>query len=68
MFATEPMPVVEELKAPSSRALRIMYRSDGVHGTPIAVTGFLLVPRGKAPEGGWPVVAWGHGTSGVGYR
>ncbi|MFI1694000.1 alpha/beta fold hydrolase [Streptomyces sp. NPDC020794] len=33
---------------------------------PIAVTGFLLVPRGAAPRGGWPVISWGHGATGVG--
>ncbi|WP_276322850.1 alpha/beta fold hydrolase [Streptomyces sp. F001] len=25
-----------------------------------------MIPKGRAPSGGWPVVAWGHGTSGVG--
>ncbi|MGW2615578.1 alpha/beta hydrolase family protein [Streptomyces sp. NPDC001500] len=43
-----------------------MYRSEGPHDKPVAVTGFLLTPRGKAPAQGWPVVAWAHGTAGVG--
>jgi acetyl esterase/lipase len=45
---------------------RMMYRSNGALGTPVAVTGLVLVPDGSPPPGGWPVVAWGHGTSGVG--
>ncbi|MEO3745475.1 lipase family protein [Plantactinospora sp. B5E13] len=66
VFAVEPMPVTEVVREASSQAWRIMYRSDGVHGTPIAVTGYLVVPRGARPEGGWPIIAWGHGTTGVG--
>lgn len=25
----------------------------------------VLIPAGDAPEGGWPVIGWGHGTVGV---
>lgn len=66
VFASEPMTVTAALRRVSSRALRIMYRSAGLDGRPVAVTGFLLVPRGRPPARGWPVVAWAHGTSGVG--
>ncbi|MBA5745491.1 alpha/beta hydrolase, partial [Escherichia coli] len=49
------------------RQLRILYAStDGVGGhTPIAVSGALFVPRGTPPAGGWPLVAWAHGTFGM---
>ncbi|MFE2608945.1 alpha/beta hydrolase family protein [Streptomyces mirabilis] len=66
LLASEPMTVSTRLQSVSSRATRIMYRSVGLHGEPIAVTGFLLVPRGAAPRGGWPVISWGHGATGVG--
>jgi pimeloyl-ACP methyl ester carboxylesterase len=66
ILASEPMTVSSGLQSASSQAIRIMYRSVGLHGKPIAVTGFLLLPRGDAPRGGWPVTAWGHGTTGVG--
>jgi len=66
VFASEQMQVTEPLRRVSSRALRIMYRSQGVDGKPVAVTGFLLIPRGHPPRGGWPVIAWAHGTAGVG--
>ena len=49
-----------------STAYRIMYRSTGQLGQPVAVGGMVFVPKGKAPRGGWPIVAWDHGTSGVG--
>ncbi len=48
------------------RAKRILYRSTGQTGNPITVSGMVFIPKGKAPAGGWPIVAWGHGTSGVG--
>jgi acetyl esterase/lipase len=31
----------------------------------VVSSGVVLVPQGEAPEGGWPVIAWAHGTSGV---
>ncbi len=43
----------------------ILYRSNSVAGKAIAVSGTLHLPRGKAPRGGWPVLAWGHGTRGL---
>ncbi|TBU94002.1 lipase family protein [Phytopseudomonas dryadis] len=46
---------------------RILFSStDGVGGeAPITVSGALFLPKGQAPEGGWPIVAWGHGTLGI---
>jgi acetyl esterase/lipase len=46
-------------------AYRVLYRSVGVHGEPIAVSGVVVIPAGPAPEGGRPIVAWAHPTSGV---
>lgn len=43
------MTVSTRLQSVSSRAMRIMYRSVGLHGEPIAVTGFLLVPAVLLP-------------------
>lgn len=43
----------------------ITYRSRGVHEEPIVASGYILLPKGKAPKGGWPVLAWAHGTTGV---
>lgn len=44
------------------------YRStDGVSGTGLVTTsGTIFYPKGTAPAGGWPVIAWGHGTVGIG--
>ncbi|WP_225086698.1 lipase family protein [Pectobacterium colocasium] len=46
---------------------RIQYHSrSGVDGkSPRDDTGAVFIPKGEAPEGGWPVVVWTHGTIGV---
>lgn len=41
------------------------YRSTGLDGRPIPVSGVVIVPAAPAPAGGRPVVAWAHPTSGV---
>lgn len=51
---------------PGATATRILYHSLDADGRDVATSGFVLVPAGTAPAGGWPVIAWAHGTSGVG--
>ena len=53
--------VIEE----ASRGVRILYSSQGWDDQLVAVSGEILLPKGPAPEGGWPVLAWSHGTLGV---
>lgn len=53
------------LAAVAGRADQITYRSFSLNGKAVVVSGALLTPKGKAPVGGWPVVSWGHGSSGT---
>jgi alpha-beta hydrolase superfamily lysophospholipase len=46
-------------------ALRVMYHSRDALMRDRAVTGTISYPTGPAPRGGWPVVSWAHGTSGM---
>ena len=46
-------------------AYRILYRSTGLHGEPITVSGMVVVPASEPPAEGRPIVAWAHPTSGV---
>src|ERR1700722_20347285 len=46
-------------------AYRILYQSTGLRGEPITVSGMVIAPPGPAPDGGRPVVAWAHPTTGV---
>ncbi len=48
-----------------AEAWRVLYRSTGIHGEPIAVSGMVIVPRGLPSAGGRPIVGWAHPTSGV---
>ncbi len=45
---------------------RIAYHSTSTSGENIAVTGFVAYPTREAPVGGWPLIAWAHGTTGLG--
>jgi acetyl esterase/lipase len=46
-------------------AYRVLYRSTGMKGEPIFVSGVVVVPQGEPPSGGRPIVAWAHPTSGI---
>ncbi len=50
---------------PGAHAVRILYHSRARDGRDIAASGVVLLPAGTPPVGGWPVIAWAHGTSGV---
>jgi alpha-beta hydrolase superfamily lysophospholipase len=50
---------------PGAHAVRILYVSRTLDGARDAVSGVVLIPAGSPPRGGWPVIAWAHGTSGV---
>lgn len=49
----------------AAAAYRILYRSTGLKNEPIAVSAVIIVPANAPPTGGRPIVAWGHGTTGV---
>ncbi len=45
---------------------RVIYRStSGIDGSQTEVSGAVFVPPGRPPRGGWPVIAYAHGTTGV---
>jgi len=46
-------------------AVRILYHSLDADQRDTVTSGVVLIPAGTAPAGGWPVIAWAHGTSGV---
>ena len=46
-------------------AYRILYHSRSLRGDDIAVSGFVATPGGEPPPGGWPLVAFAHGTTGM---
>ena len=46
-------------------AYRMLYRTIGAEGQPVAASGFVAWPSSDPPEGGFPIVALGHATVGL---
>lgn len=64
--AEELLTVDRRVSAISSIAARVVYTStSGIDGSTQRVSGTIFAPEGSAPEGGWPIIAYGHGTTGV---
>ncbi|GAA2070637.1 lipase family protein [Williamsia deligens] len=53
------------MKLVRAQGASITYVSTDPSGRPIRVTGTSFVPGGTPPQGGWPVVALAHGTTGI---
>jgi pimeloyl-ACP methyl ester carboxylesterase len=64
----EAEPLNKSLWIPNttSSAFRLTYVTTDADGKRALSTGELFIPKGKAPAGGWPVISWAHGTSGLG--
>ena len=41
----------------------LVHAMPGIAGEPVPATTLLFVPEGEPPAGGWPIVAWVHGTT-----
>ena len=50
----------------AARNILVLYRSTGAAGGTVAVSGTVAIPQGEPPRGGWPVITWTHGTTGLG--
>lgn len=50
---------------PEAENWLVLYRSRTPDGETVAVSGTVAIPHGTPPEGGWPVLSWTHGTTGV---
>jgi pimeloyl-ACP methyl ester carboxylesterase len=50
---------------PASRNQLILYRSVDASGRQIADSGTITLPKGRPPKGGWPVLTYAHGTTGI---
>jgi pimeloyl-ACP methyl ester carboxylesterase len=66
--AGSPGELIRLARVPSPRDFRawvMLYHSRSAAGMDIVVSGFLAAPEEPAPAGGYPVVSWAHGTTGV---
>jgi hypothetical protein len=66
LLRSEPLDPALGLAAAGAQ-FRILYTStDGIGGTArVVVSGAYFVPKGTPPEGGWKLLAWAHGTTGI---
>lgn len=66
MLREEPMPAQGEITH-AGLASRILYTSTDLRWKAgiVPVSGTFYLPKGTPPAGGWPLVAWAHGTLGV---
>jgi pimeloyl-ACP methyl ester carboxylesterase len=59
-------PVTGSQQIPSAgKTWLVLYRSESPKGQSVPTSGLVTLPKGKAPKGGWPVVSWAHGTTGI---
>lgn len=57
----------QELWIPgAAHAVALTYVTTDTFGEKALSTGTVFLPSGPAPEGGWPVLSWAHGTVGLG--
>lgn len=61
---SRPLPE-SELIPQAARGFRIVYRTTGQSGEPEISGGDVFLPAGTPPPGGWRVISWAHGTSGM---
>src|SRR5829696_6738381 len=60
-------PLRRGLWLPNTRtAYLLRYATTSAKGRRALSTGTVFLPEGRAPRGGWPVISWAHGTSGLG--
>ncbi|GJF09694.1 lipase [Mycolicibacterium cyprinidarum] len=52
--------------AGAGEAYRILYSTIDQHGRPAVSTAAVFTPNAAPPADGWPVIAWAHGTVGLG--
>lgn len=52
----------------AARNSLVLYHGLSDRNQPIPLSGSVSVPQGEPPEGGWPVIVWTHGTSGMNPR
>lgn len=66
VLQARPLDADMTMALPSAeRNTLVMYLSRDPADAPVAVTGVVSVPAGDPPEGGWPVITWTHGTTGL---
>ncbi|WP_169590905.1 lipase family protein [Antrihabitans stalactiti] len=63
---SKPAQLPDDVMAKIGQASTVVYRSvSGYDGKASEVAGTVFVPKGSPPDGGWPVIAYAHVTTGT---
>ena len=66
LVETKPITDIDaSIRDLGGESLRVLYRSTSGDGKPSVVGGALFVPSGTPPPGGWIVLGFAHGTTGI---
>jgi pimeloyl-ACP methyl ester carboxylesterase len=66
LLSASTMPTLDRrLWQVTSLAARMTYASTNAFDGTTQVSGTVFVPQGTPPSGGWPIVAYGHSTTGI---
>lgn len=66
LLSASTMPTLDRrLLQATSLSARITYASTNAFDGTTQVSGTVFVPQGTPPAGGWPIVAYGHSTTGI---
>jgi acetyl esterase/lipase len=59
--------VIKDNTLPPNAAESVVmtYKMKGITGKETQATALVFTPKAAPPAGGWPIVAWAHGTAGV---
>jgi pimeloyl-ACP methyl ester carboxylesterase len=52
----------------AARNYLVLYNSRSPDDSDVAVSGTVSIPAGNPPAGGWPLITWTHGTTGLAPR
>lgn len=65
LIESSPLPPGANLPI-AGESFQIVYGTTTQSNTAATSSGAVFLPSGPSPDGGWPVVAWAHGTVGLG--
>jgi secretory lipase len=66
LLSATTMPGLQTVTGRQLQAARVVYRStNGDTGASTIVSGAVFTPLGEPPQGGWPILSFGHGTTGI---
>ncbi len=55
----------QQTESTTSLSQKITYKMPAIAGGQTTATAVVMIPKGTVPTGGWPMVVWAHGTTGV---